>query len=115
MGLYGKCIRCDASASQAVIYKRGMFRVASDRGGEDRMSVALGDIVFCGDCAVAFADEANARAVNTATACEICPGPAEFSVSGNMRGVRCIGHVQQFLRPPVSAFYRVTLLVGTQN
>lgn len=110
-GLFGACIRCELPATHAVVFKCGRFAPANDRGGADRMTVAIADIVYCLSCAREAAAEANDRpSAPDYPRCDHCEGPALYRVSGNMSGIRCVGHVQQFLRGSSAAFYRVTEL-----
>lgn len=105
---YGLCIACGGPAETAVVFKNGRFSIAADRGGEDRNTVAIRDIAFCSPCGAALAELANQRPPDDGLPrCPMCDGPAEFIVSGNASGVRCVGHIQQFLRPPVDRFYEV--------
>ena len=111
MSLYGDCIRQDGQdATHAVVMKPGNFAPANDRFGEDRMTVAIRDIVFCRSCAEEFATEANLDSDVCGERCDACDGPARFQVEGNAHGIKCVGHVQQYLREPASAFYSVTSL-----
>ena len=109
--IYGICIRCESPATHAVVFKHGRFTPANDRGGADRMTVAIADIVYCVTCACEAAAEANQQCIPTDyQRCDYCDGPARYRVRGNTNGIRCIGHVQQFLRGPAAAFYSVTEL-----
>ncbi len=113
MSLYGRCIgHDDRDATHAVVFKAGGFAPANDRFGEDRMTVALRDIVFCRSCADEFAEQANLDIDNSGPRCKLCDGPARFRVEGNASGIRCVGHVQQYLREPVSVFYAVAPLAS---
>ena len=106
---YGSCIQCESPATHAVVFKCGAFAPANDRGGVDRMTVAIADIVYCLPCAREAAAEANSQpAPIDHPRCDHCAGPALYRVSGNMNGIRCLGHVQQFLRGPSAAFYSVS-------
>ncbi|GMU40665.1 MAG: hypothetical protein AMXMBFR23_15310 [Chloroflexota bacterium] len=106
--LYGLCIRCESPATHAVVFKCGAFMPANDRGGVDRMTVAIADIVYCLTCARMASAEANALPIPADDlGCDHCNGPAHYRVSGNMTGVRCVGHVQQFLRGRSADFYSV--------
>jgi len=73
------------------------------------MTVAIADIVYCLSCAHEAAAAANNCPGSPYGArCDYCDGPARYRVRGNMNGIRCVGHVQQFLRGPSAAFYQVT-------
>ena len=102
----------DREATHAVVFKAGRFAPANDRFGEDRTTVALRDIVFCRSCADEFAEQASLDDDTGGPRCDLCDGPARFRVEGNASGVKCLGHVQQYLREPVSVFYSVTPLAA---
>ncbi|RJQ07872.1 MAG: hypothetical protein C4558_09105 [Dehalococcoidia bacterium] len=111
MNIYGQCLEhTDREATHAVTFKDGRFEAANDRFGEDSMTVALADIVFCEECAVIVACLANARATATGVICDTCGGPALFHVSGNADGDKCIGHVEKYRRGRIAQFYRVERL-----
>lgn len=76
------------------------------------MSVAFNDIVFCRACAEKFAEVANGDRDAGGSRCDLCEGPARFRVEGNAIGIKCVGHVQQYLREPTARFYSVEPIAG---
>lgn len=112
MSIYGECIHhVGREATHAVVYKDGRFRPANDRFGADQMTVALGDIVFCEECAAAVSALANDAPAIIGPRCDTCGGPASFEVGGNDSGMKCVGHIEKYRRGRAATFYRVESVI----